>query len=516
MKCYFRFRKTLAGPFLVPILLCFLFPALILACKGKEAASSGSVDGRLTVIFMNDTHSHLYPWKDEQNGREYGGAARWATVIKNIREEADNTLFLHAGDMLVGSDGNYLTNAKPNWERLPGYGYRGLLDIPLFGMLGLDAAVFGNHEFDYGLYWNYHLFKDSPFDMLAANLAVRSSPAEGFDETPYFSPYKMYRKGPFIIGVIGLGTDEYIKTTQLEISDPAAAVSPLIEKLKKECDILIVLSHLGADKDEELAAKAPGIDVIVGGHSHTYLPQPRVAGGTIITQTGCWGEYVGRLDLEYREGKRAAYDYKLIPADFSVPEDPEIRSWLDERLYPLELAERLEAGGKGKNSLGDYLAAAVEEKHRAGETDMVLLKSGKYRGVLEAGPVSARDFFTVLWPYRNRGDGPEKDRNFGQLYAALVADPGDMVLRHFLGSSSGLTTLIRCRLPEKAIAELEAFVSGRSADYTLRKSGRSPADASSTVVMDLPSWIDLYRKGILTGDYQYESLEQEIIEVLLN
>jgi 5'-nucleotidase len=498
------------------VLLCFFVLSLgplFAGGRGEKPSRPETPDGRLTLIFMNDTHSHLYPWKDEKTGREYGGAARWATVIKNIRREAENTIFLHAGDMLVGSDGNYLTNMRPNWERLPGYGYRGLLEIPLFTMLGLDAAAFGNHEFDYGLYWNYHLFKDASFNMLAANLAVRPSPAGDFYETPYFAPYKIYRKGPFSIGVIGLGTDEYIKTFQLEVHDPISAASLLVEKLKKECDIVMVLSHLGVTGDEELAAKVPGIDVIVGGHSHTYLPQPRVVGGTIITQTRCWGEYVGRLDLEYREGSPASYDYRLIPADFSVPEDPEIRSWLDGRLYPLNLAQGLTVGGE--DSLGDYLTAVVSEEYQA---DMILVKSGKYRGGMEAGPVSARDFFTLLWPYRKRADGPEKDLSFGQLYAALAANPSRLVLRQLLESTSGLTTLIRCRLPEKAAEELEAFVQGYSSGYTLRKSGNIPAGASFTAVLDLPSWIDLYREGILagdSGDYHYESLEREIIEVLL-
>jgi 2',3'-cyclic-nucleotide 2'-phosphodiesterase (5'-nucleotidase family) len=104
-------------------LLCLLVLGPLFA-GGKGEARPGTADGRLTVIFMNDTRSHLYPWKDEGNGREYGGAARWATLIKNIRQEAENTIFLHAGDMLTGSDGNYLTSMRPNWERLLGYGYR--------------------------------------------------------------------------------------------------------------------------------------------------------------------------------------------------------------------------------------------------------------------------------------------------------------------------------------------------------------------------------------------------------
>jgi hypothetical protein len=137
---------------------------------------------------------------------------------------------------------------------------------------------------------------------------------------------------------------------------------------------------------------------------------------------------------------------------------------------------------------------------------------------LEAGPVSARDFFTLLWPYRKRADGPEKDLSFEQLRAALATNPSRLVLRQVLESTSGLSTLIRCRLPGKAAAELEAFARDRSPGYALRKNGNIPASGFFTALLDLPSWIDLYREGILPADspdYRYESLEREIIEILL-
>jgi hypothetical protein len=512
MKSCCSFRAPLAGRLFRLACLCIMGASLIPAFAGGGGdGRPAAKDGRLTLIFMNDTHSHLYPWKDEQNGREYGGAARWATIIKNIRQETDASLFLHAGDMLVGSDGNYLTRMRPNWDRLPGYGYRGLLEIPLFKMLGLDASVPGNHEFDYGLYWNHHLFKNAPFDMLAANLTLRPVPAGDF-YAPYSAPYTVYQKGPFKIGVIGLCTDEFMQTIQLAVSDPVAAAAPLVKELRKDCDIVVVLSHLGVKGDEDLASRVPGIDVIVGGHSHTYLSQPSVVNGTIITQTRCWGEYVGRLDLEYRKGELADYTYRLIPADFSVSEDPEVRSWLDEQLCPLALERGLTAGGEGQDSLGAYLGEAVEKKFPA---DIILVKSGQYQGELKAGPVSARDFFTVLWPYRKRAEGPEKDLSFAQVHAALAAKPNGIALRQLLESTEGLSTLVRCRLSAPAAEKLEAFAKNPSAAYTLRKSGAPPAGGLFTVIADLPSWIDLYREGILTDEYQYESLDLEIIEVLL-
>jgi 5'-nucleotidase len=488
-------------------------------------------DGRLTIAFMNDTHTHLYPWKNEENGREYGGAARWATLLKNIRSEEGEILFLHAGDMLVGSDNNYLVNRSPDWERLPGYGYRGLREIPVFKMLGLDAVSFGNHEFDYGLYWNYHLFSNAAFDVLAANVTLRPIPADPLYDEPYYKPYQIYNVKGVKVGVIGLLTDEFIKTSQIRVADPVLAVTPLMEQLKKECDLTVVLSHLGIEQDRDLAAKVPGIDVIVGGHSHTYLGQPEVVNGTIITQTRCYGQFVGRLDLEYQKGVRSDYRYQLIPADFTVPEDTAVRAWLDKQRFPIILERSLSAVPAGSGTLGDYITARIGQKYPA---DVVLIKSGIYKGDLPAGPVSARDFFTVLWPYRPRDVGPEKELSPDQirnLVQGKISAITRSQSRNMLNSAAGLTTLIRGDISTAVFARIEALVKNRmdsaggtdggansmdgGAEYFSLRIFSVPAGKEHlSVVMDLPSWIDLYREGILDDSFQWRSLSGEIIEIL--
>jgi 2',3'-cyclic-nucleotide 2'-phosphodiesterase (5'-nucleotidase family) len=507
--------------YLVSLLACLAAACFAMACgstpakKDPGAARREPLNGRLTIVFMNDTHTHLYPWKNPENGWEYGGAARWATIIKNIRSEAGDVLFLHAGDMFVGSDDNYLAGKIPNWERLPGYGYRGLLEIPVFKKLGLDAACFGNHEFDYGLYWNRHLFKDASFDLLAANLTMRPVPATTVFEPTHFKPYAVYDIGGVKVGVIGMATDEFIKTNQIKLGDPAAAALPLVEQLKSECDVTVVLSHLGVDRDQELAAAVPGIDVIVGGHTHTYLEQPLVVNGTIITQTRCYGQFVGRLDLEYQGGNLVSSEYKLIPADFSVPEDPEIRAWLDERRITLNLSSALAASPVSSPtapSLGSYAAQIIAGQFSA---DAVLIKSGLFKGGLPAGPVSAKDFFNALWPYRMRDIGPEKELAPQQIMD-IMQGKAPAATRHLLENASGLTTLLSGNISAADLSEIENFVVSRvgSADYfSLYKSAAMPS--SPLLVLDMPSWIDLYREGILDDSFQPRILEREIVEVLL-
>jgi 2',3'-cyclic-nucleotide 2'-phosphodiesterase (5'-nucleotidase family) len=219
--------------------------------------------------------------------------------------------------------GSYVLGPKPTWETQPAYGYRGMLDIPLFGMLGLDAFCLGNHEFDYGFWWAGHLFKTASFDVLGANVVPKK---DNLPFNPFYKPYAVYKKGNFTIGVIGMVTDEHIFSGQVKMTDPAAA-APLIRELERTCDLVIVLSHLGHSEDKKLARAVSGIDVIVGGHSHTYLPNPVMVNETIITQAGSFGEFVGRLDIAFENGLRKSFNYALLPVDVSVPEDPEIFSF---------------------------------------------------------------------------------------------------------------------------------------------------------------------------------------------
>jgi 2',3'-cyclic-nucleotide 2'-phosphodiesterase (5'-nucleotidase family) len=473
--------------------------------------------GKLTIVFMNDTHSYLYPWRDEKTGREYGGAARWASIIENIRKETGKVLFLHGGDIFSGSDIDYMIPQRlpewiPDWDRLPGYGYRGMLDVPVFGMLGLDAAVFGNHEFDDGFSWLYRRYHDAPFAVLAANVNHHPAPEIDPPIPSFWQPYRIFDVAGTKAAVIGLGTDEYIQTSQIRVTDPAEAVEPLIAELKKKCDVVVILSHLGHKKDRELAEKIPGINVIVGGHSHTLLSEPVVINGTIITQTRAYGEFVGRLDLSYKDGTVTDFRHTLIPADLSVPEDPEVRAYLEKRRFPLQLEKPLDSSNTEQSSLGAWITEAIGNAYSC---DAVLIKNEYYRGTLPAGPVSAQEFFALFWPYRRRARGPEKDL-FPQQLIAITQGKAPARTRFFLESAFGDTTLIRMELPFAVMEDIRTLNQTWAGSGDFLQIGYFNREGSTLdVVMDLPSWLDLYDRGILRESDTYQILDREVFEVLL-
>ena len=510
-------KEKLNVSLLLKVLGIFIFGfCLGIGIVFPGGSSGKKPDGKLTIAFINDTHNHLFPFQDRYNGRIYGGAARWATILKNIRNEAGEILFLHGGDMVTSSDPAYTLNGRPDWERLPGFGYRGFLEVLVFDKLGLDAMSIGNHEFDYGLFWNYRLFSKASFDALAANVVVRLVPDSSSYDPPHIMPYKIYRKGNFRIGIIGyVTTTNAIRTPQIKINDPAESASSLVKQLKKECDIVMVLSHLGADEDVELASRVPGIDIIIGGHSHTMLSEPRIINGTIITQARAFGEFVGRLDVEYQKGSLKNYQYKLIPADFSVSEDPEMKTWLDQYLFPITLKSDFSPDGVGEASLGSFIAEAIEKKNPC---DAVVVKTGGYPKGLLKGDVSAEDFFSSLWPYSRREDGPEKELSPEQVMD-IVSGRAPSAARFLLNSTAGLMTLIAADVPDSVLYEIETLCwetfGTRDALFCKRFNLISPGN-TSRLIMDLPSWIDLYREGILSEKYKYENLKNEIFEILLS
>lgn len=350
-----------------------------------------AVDGSFSIITLNDTHSQLFPWKDTDKQIEYGGAARWATVIKNIKNMKDDVLVLHAGDFLTGSDSNYLINHSPNWERIPTYGYRGLVDIALLNILGVDAACIGNHEFDFGLYWLFHCLKSAKFDLLSANLSYHSIPntTEYEDETR-IKPYTIYKKDGISIAVIGLTTDEFIKTSQVLIKNPQDVVQSIIEEIGDKATVFVILSHLGKGEDIELARNIPSIDIIVGGHSHSKITQPIYVGDTIITQTGAFGESLGILDILVVDSKVSDVTYSLIHIGFDVVEDDDVKSFLNNFKNIGVLEKTLVSSIQEQSSMGEFVAKKLRETF---SSNFGLFSSRLAIGEIEAGVVSAQDFF---------------------------------------------------------------------------------------------------------------------------
>ena len=256
---------------------------------------------KITILHTNDVHSHIDPF--ESNHYKYpnlGGIARRSTLIESIRTENPNTLLLDAGDMFQGT---------PYFNF-----YGGELEFKLMSMLKYDTATIGNHDFDNGVDGLLTQLPHAKFDILSANYDFKNTVLNS-----YIKPYKVFVKSELKIGVFGLGIElkglvdpKLYKETVY--NDPIETAKEMTRILKDEeqCDLIICLSHLGYEyskdqhriSDLELAAKTKNIDLIIGGHTHTFLPKPTIAKNMIgenvlVNQVGCYGLNLGRIDFYF-------------------------------------------------------------------------------------------------------------------------------------------------------------------------------------------------------------------------
>ena len=253
---------------------------------------------QITILHTNDVHSHIDPFgpNDGRNANK-GGVARRATLIQRLRQENPNTLLLDAGDIFQGTPYfNY---------------YGGELEFKLMSMLDYDAATIGNHDFDNGIDGLYAQLPHAQFDFISANYNFKNTILDG-----HVAPYKIFIKNGVRIGVFGLGIeleglvgkDMFKETKYLDPIEIAQDMSRIL-KTEEQCDLIICLSHLGYDyenqqkvSDRSLARSTKDIDLIIGGHTHTFLNEPtvetnRIGKSVLINQVGCYGLYVGKVDF---------------------------------------------------------------------------------------------------------------------------------------------------------------------------------------------------------------------------
>lgn len=253
----------------------------------------------LTILHTNDVHSYIDPFPPTHpKNPNMGGVARRATIIENIRKENPNVLLLDAGDIFQGT---------PYFNF-----YGGELEFKLMSMMGYDAATMGNHDFDNGIDGFHSQLPHAQFEFVSANYDFRNTVLDG-----KVNPYKIFNKGGIKVGVFGLGialnglVDKKLYKETVYI-DPIDVTQDIVNKLRKEqhCNLVICLSHLGYkykddnDKisDSKLASLTHGIDLIIGGHTHTFLDRPMVLKNVVdedvlVNQVGCYGINLGRIDF---------------------------------------------------------------------------------------------------------------------------------------------------------------------------------------------------------------------------
>ncbi|WP_405604906.1 bifunctional metallophosphatase/5'-nucleotidase [Polaribacter sp. Asnod1-A03] len=257
----------------------------------------------ITILHTNDTHSHIEPFKaNDTRFPNRGGVARRATLIEQIRQENKNTLLLDAGDIFQGT---------------PYFNYfGGELEFKLMSTLKYDVATIGNHDFDNSIEGLYKQLPNAKFDFVSANYDFKNTVLD-----THVKPYKVLFKDDIKIGIFGLGIEleglvgkkMYKETGYL---DPVEITQDITNQLKniEKCDLIICLSHLGyyyknnPDKisDLNLAKATKDIDLIIGGHTHTFLPKPTIVKNsegknTLVNQVGAYGVNLGRIDFYFDE-----------------------------------------------------------------------------------------------------------------------------------------------------------------------------------------------------------------------
>ncbi len=273
-------------------------PVCLTACL--LLSQSAWAQRELVILHTNDTHSRIEPVEvnsADTRSAGKGGYVRRATYINEMRTQYTDLLLFDSGDFSQGT---------------PYYNlFKGDVEVKLMNAMKYDAATIGNHEFDFGMDNLARLYRMAEFPIVCSNYEVTGTVLEGL-----VKPYLILQRGGTKIGVLGLGVklkglvaDENCQGVIYK--DPVETANEVADLLKnrEKCDIVICLSHLGhkssrnyPDSDQSLAPQSRNIDIIIGGHSHTYLEEPEVytnADGkeVLVTQMGKNAIYVGRLDV---------------------------------------------------------------------------------------------------------------------------------------------------------------------------------------------------------------------------
>jgi 5'-nucleotidase len=280
----------------------------LLSLSGLSLSSFSTVkEKKITILHTNDVHSHIDPFPENHpRNPSMGGVARRANIIEQIRkEEEDNVLLLDAGDIFQGTPYfNY---------------YGGELEFKLMSMMKYDLATLGNHDFDNGIDGFYAQLPHANFEFVSANYDFKNTELNGI-----VKPYKTFIKNGIKIGVFGLGIEldglvdkKLYKETKY--NNPVEVATDITKTLKEteKCDLIICLSHLGYDyknekdkpSDLKLAAATQDIDLIIGGHTHTFLNKPviktnKVGKQVVINQVGAYGINLGRIDFYFSDDSK--------------------------------------------------------------------------------------------------------------------------------------------------------------------------------------------------------------------
>ena len=377
---------------------------------------------KFTILHSNDMHGDFLAEAGGGEGHLIGGMSLLSGYINKVRQQEKNVLFVISGDMLQGS----IIDTE----------YKGLSTIEIMNYLAPDVVTLGNHELDYGFPHLLFLEKMANFQIVNANLYIKKY------NKRLMNPYLILNVDGFDIMFIGIVTEEVLKSLKLDTSistfvsleDAAAEVGKICNAYKSEdIDLTVLLTHIGFEEDKKLAAMLDpvwGVDMIIGGHSHTILEQPAEVNNILIAQAGVGTDQIGRFDITVDDDTNSIVEWKwqLIPVDSNLAEpDPELEKFIatfkeqvDRKYNRLvgRLARQLTHPKREEETeLGNLIADIFAQKDMP---DVVFVGSGSIRGTT-LGPLVTLSELKKVYPY----DGP--------LYKVTVTgEQLSKIFKHFM------------------------------------------------------------------------------------
>lgn len=394
--------------------------ALLLACALAACAPTSSWSSpeyrAVTILYTNDTHDHLLPFSypDPLNKslpyasmpfiKNIGGIARRATLANRIKAEMHgNALLVDAGDIMEGTPFGLEYTGEPDFAAMRAAGY--------------DAATPGNHDFRISLDGFYRNLRIASFPIVCANLIDRKT------GKPAVPAYKVddFRGAKIAVFGLTVPSPEFQSAKEgLDFLDPFETAKKLVPELRKQADVVIALSHLGSADDERLAKEVPGIDVIVGGHSHARLAAPKFVShgrsgafalnGTIVLQAYEHGAELGRLDLRLRRNNGPftlmSYSGRLIPITSDIPDDPATAKVIERYYRPIakhydELIGEATATLYNLGAESAVLNLICDSMREASGAQIAMYGTGGVRGDILQGPIRVWDIASVI-PYAHK------------------------------------------------------------------------------------------------------------------
>lgn len=355
---------------------------------------------KFTILHSNDMHGDFLSEDSKEKGKLIGGLALLSGYINKVRKEEKNVLYVISGDMLQGS----LIDSE----------FKGASTMELMNYLSPDVVALGNHEVDYGLPHLLFLEKVANFPIVNANLYIKKYYKR------MMNPYKIINKDGFDILFTGILTEKTMDSLKqdsligsfVSLEEASTEIGKICNAYKNDdIDLTIILTHIGYKSDIELAKllkKEWGVDIIIGGHSHTILDKPAEVNNILIAQAGVGTDQIGRFDILVDDDTNSIVEYKweLIPITEGLAEPDKkleefIKSFKDvvDRKYNTIICkfkkELTHPKREEETSLGNLIADAFAF---TAECDVMLVGSGSIR-VKKIGPlVTLRDFMTCF-PY---------------------------------------------------------------------------------------------------------------------